>query len=186
MAEVDRADGRGVGDGTAPPELGDLGVVQAGEVTFAVADVPGLIEGASEGRGLGHDFLRHVERCAAIVHVVDLATMEPGRNPLGDLDVIEHEQASYGGLEDRPRLVALNKIDVPDGREISDMVVEELTERGLRVFPISAASGEGTRALTFAMAEIVLAARVEAAQMRVAQIDEELLQALERWEALAR
>ena len=67
----------------------NLGVVQAGDTTFTVADVPGLIEGASEGRGLGHDFLRHVERCAAIVHVVDLATMEPGRNPMSDLDVIE-------------------------------------------------------------------------------------------------
>ena len=67
----------------------NLGVVKAGDTTFTVADVPGLIEGASEGRGLGHDFLRHIERCAAIVHVVDLATMEPGRNPLDDLDVIE-------------------------------------------------------------------------------------------------
>ena len=94
----------------------NLGVVTAGETTFTVADVPGLIEGASEGRGLGHEFLRHVERCAALVHVVDTATMEPGRNPVDDLDVIENELSRYGGLEDRPRLVALNKIDVPDGR----------------------------------------------------------------------
>ena len=92
--------------------------------------MPGLIEGASEGRGLGHDFLRHIERCAAIVHVIDTATMEPGRNPVDDLDVIENELARYGGLEDRPRLVALNKIDVPDGRDIADMVVEDLRERG--------------------------------------------------------
>ena len=141
----------------------NLGVVTAGETTFTVADVPGLIEGASDGRGLGHDFLRHVERCAALVHVLDTATMEPGRNPLDDLDVIERELSRYGGLEDRPRLVALNKIDVPDGRDISDMVLEEFRERGLQVFPVSAASGEGTRALTFAMAEIVKAARVEAA-----------------------
>ena len=88
----------------------------AGETTYTVADVPGLIEGASEGRGLGHEFLRHVERCAALVHVVDTATMEPGRNPVDDLAVIENELSRYGGLEDRPRLVALNKIDVPDGR----------------------------------------------------------------------
>ncbi|MCW2814657.1 MAG: obgE [Nocardioides sp.] len=142
----------------------NLGVVTAGETTFTVADVPGLIEGDSDGRGMGHDFLRHVERCAALVHVLDTATMEPGRNPVDDLDVIELELSRYGGLEDRPRLVALNKIDVPDGREIADMVVEELTARGLRVFPVSAASGEGTRALTFAMAEIVQAARVEAAE----------------------
>jgi len=139
----------------------NLGVVSAGDTTYTVADVPGLIEGASEGRGLGHEFLRHIERCAALVHVLDTATLEPGRNPVDDLDVIEGELARYGGLEDRPRLVALNKIDVPDGREIADMVVEELRDRGLRVFPVSAASGEGTRELVFAMAEIVEAARAE-------------------------
>jgi len=139
----------------------NLGVVTAGDTTFTVADVPGLIEGASEGRGLGHDFLRHIERCAALVHVIDTATMEPGRNPVEDLDIIENELSRYGGLEDRPRLVALNKVDVPDGREIADMVADELRERGLRVFPVSAASGEGMRELTFAMAEIVQKARNE-------------------------
>jgi GTPase len=139
----------------------NLGVVTAGDTTFTVADVPGLIEGASEGRGLGHDFLRHVERCAALVHVVDTATMEPGRNPVEDLDVIENELGRYGGLEDRPRLVALNKVDVPDGREIADMVTEELRDRGLEVVPVSAASGEGLRQLTFAMARVVEAARRE-------------------------
>src|SRR5918995_3198963 len=137
----------------------NLGVVTAGETTFTVADVPGLIEGAAEGRGLGHDFLRHIERCAALVHVIDTATIEPGRNPLDDLDVIERELARYGGLEDRPRLVALNKIDVPDGQDIADMVVEELRGRGLQVFEVSAASGAGLRELTFAMAEIVVASR---------------------------
>src|SRR3954471_5834864 len=137
----------------------NLGVVTAGDTTYTVADVPGLIEGASEGRGLGHEFLRHVERCAAIVHVVDTATVEPGRNPVDDLDVIEHELASYGGLDDRPRLVALNKIDVPDGREMVDIVRADLEGQGLRVFAVSAASGEGLRELTFAMAEIVQAAR---------------------------
>jgi len=137
----------------------NLGVVRAGEVTFTVADVPGLIEGAAEGRGLGHEFLRHIERCAALVHVVDTASIEPGRNPLDDLDVIEGELARYGGLEDRPRLVALNKVDVPDGRDIAEMTIDELRARGLRVFPISAASGEGTRELIFAMAELVAASR---------------------------
>jgi GTP-binding protein len=137
----------------------NLGVVTAGDTTFTVADVPGLIEGASEGRGLGHEFLRHVERCAALVHVVDTATIEPGRNPVDDLDVIENELSRYGGLDDRPRLVALNKIDVPDGRDLSDIVIDELREQGLRVFPVSAASGEGLRELGFAMAEIVAAAR---------------------------
>jgi len=139
----------------------NLGVVTAGDTTFTVADVPGLIEGASEGRGLGHDFLRHIERCAALVHVVDTATMEPGRNPVEDLDIIENELSRYGGLEDRPRLVALNKVDVPDGREIADMVTEDLRERGLEVVPVSAASGEGLRQLTFAMARVVEAARRE-------------------------
>ncbi|GAB2765422.1 GTPase ObgE [Nocardioides salsibiostraticola] len=139
----------------------NLGVVTAGETTYTVADVPGLIEGASEGRGLGHDFLRHIERCAALVHVLDTATMEPGRNPADDLDVIENELAKYGGLEDRPRLVALNKIDVPDGRDISDITIEDLRARGLRVFPISAASQEGLSQLKFAMAEIVNEARAE-------------------------
>jgi len=137
----------------------NLGVVTAGEVTFTVADVPGLIEGASEGRGLGHDFLRHVERCAALVHVIDLATMEPGRNPVSDLEVIENELSRYGGLEDRPRLVALNKVDVPDGRDLADIVADDFAERGLRVFPVSAASHEGLRELTFAMAELVAARR---------------------------
>ena len=139
----------------------NLGVVTAGDTTFTVADVPGLIEGASEGRGLGHDFLRHVERCAALVHVIDMATLEPGRNPLEDLDVIERELSRYGGLEDRPRLVALNKVDVPDARDLADIVREDFAARGLKVFEVSAASHEGLRELTFAMAEIVSRARAE-------------------------
>jgi GTPase len=139
----------------------NLGVVTAGDTTFTVADVPGLIEGASEGRGLGHDFLRHVERCAALVHVIDTATMEPGRDPESDLDVIERELSRYGGLEDRPRLVALNKVDVPDGRELADMVREDLEARGLRVLTVSAASREGLRELAFAMAELVAQSRAD-------------------------
>ena len=137
----------------------NLGVVTAGDVTFTVADVPGLIEGASEGRGLGHDFLRHVERCAALVHVIDTATMEPGRDPLSDLEVIEGELSKYGGLEDRPRLVVLNKVDVPDGRDLAEIVLPDLEARGLKVLMVSAASHEGLRELSFAMAEIVAAAR---------------------------
>ncbi|GAB2748427.1 GTPase ObgE [Nocardioides pakistanensis] len=137
----------------------NLGVVTAGDTTFTVADVPGLIEGASEGRGLGHDFLRHVERCAALVHVIDMATMEPGREPLGDLDVIERELSRYGGLEDRPRLVALNKVDVPDARDLADIVREDFAARGLEVHEVSAASHEGLRELSFAMARIVAEAR---------------------------
>ncbi len=148
----------------------NLGVVTAGDVTFTVADVPGLIEGASEGRGLGHDFLRHVERCAALVHVIDTATLEPGRDPVGDLDVIENELERYGGLVDRPRLVALNKVDVPDGRDLADIVLPDLHERGLRVFLISAASHEGLRELSFAMADIVSEARAARPEVEATRI----------------
>lgn len=137
----------------------NLGVVVAGDVTYTVADVPGLIEGASQGKGLGFDFLRHIERCQAIVHVIDCATFEPGRDPLSDLDVIEAELAAHGGLEDRPRMVALNKVDVPDAAEIAEMVKADVQARGLKTFLISTKSGEGLSGLTFAMADLVAARR---------------------------
>ena len=142
----------------------NLGVVEAGDVQFVVADVPGLIPGASQGKGLGHDFLRHVERCSTLVHVLDCATEEPGRDPAADLAVIEHELAAYGeatgvDLVARPRLIALNKIDVPAARERADQVKPELEERGYQVFEISAATGEGLRPLGFAMAALVAADR---------------------------
>jgi GTP-binding protein len=137
----------------------NLGVVSADDIVFTVADVPGLIPGASEGKGLGLEFLRHVERCSVLVHVIDCLTLEPGRDPLADLDVIESELEAYGGLLDRPVLVALNKIDVPDGREMADMVRPMLQERGYRVFEVSAVSHEGLRPLIFAMGQLVLQAR---------------------------
>lgn len=140
----------------------NLGVVVAGAVTYTVADVPGLIEGASEGRGLGHDFLRHIERCLAIAHVIDCATYEPGRDPLSDLDIIEGELAAHGGLEDRPRFVVLNKIDIPDARELAEIVRPDVEARGLKVFEVSTKSGEGLQALTFYMADLVAARRAEA------------------------
>ena len=140
----------------------NLGVVAAGEAVFTVADVPGLIAGASEGRGLGLEFLRHVERCSVLVHVIDCATLESDRDPESDLDAIEAELAAYGGLNDRPRLVALNKIDVAEARELAEMVTASLEARGLRVFSISTASHEGLRQLTFAMAEVVAAHRASA------------------------
>jgi len=139
----------------------NLGVVKAGDTVFTVADVPGLIEGASEGRGLGHDFLRHIERCAALLHVIDLATLEPGRNPVEDLEIMERELAKYGGLDDRPRMVALNKADVPDGKDMADIVTEEIAARGWPVFQISALAHLGLKELTFAMAEVVSKARRE-------------------------
>lgn len=153
----------------------NLGVVEAGSTRFTVADVPGLIPGASEGKGLGLEFLRHVERCAALVHVLDCATMEPGRDPLSDLEALESElesyevDASYAGagdlvpLNQRPKLVALNKVDVPEARELAEFVRPELEERGYRVFEVSAAAHDGLRQLTFAMGDLVSSAR-EAAE----------------------
>ncbi|GHE47625.1 GTPase Obg [Streptosporangium violaceochromogenes] len=142
----------------------NLGVVTAGETVFTVADVPGLIPGASQGKGLGHEFLRHVERCSTLVHVIDCATMEPGRDPVSDFEAIEAELRAYGKLEDRPRLVVLNKSDVPDARDLADIAGPMLQERGLRVFSISAATHEGLKELTYAMGEMVAAARRAAPQ----------------------
>jgi GTP-binding protein len=140
----------------------NLGVVRIDDATFTMADVPGLIPGAAAGKGLGLEFLRHIERCAVLVHVIDTATLDPGRDPLSDIDAIEHELAAYGGLADRPRLVALNKVDVPDGRDLAEIVRPDLEARGLRVFEVSAATREGLRELTFAMAGLVAQSRAAA------------------------
>ncbi|SHF44059.1 GTPase ObgE [Streptoalloteichus hindustanus] len=138
----------------------NLGVVTAGETVFTVADVPGLIPGASQGRGLGLDFLRHIERCAVLVHVVDCATYEPGRDPLSDIDALEAELAQYtpslgGELADRPRVVVLNKVDVPEGRDLAEIVRPEIEARGLPVFEVSTATREGLRELTYALGRVV-------------------------------
>ena len=141
-----------------------LGVVEAGDTQYVVADVPGLIPGASEGRGLGLDFLRHVERCSVLVHVIDCATQEPGRDPVTDLDVIEAELTAYdeltgAGLAGRPRVVVLNKVDVPEAHDLADIVTPDLEARGLPVHQVSAASGAGLRELAFALGAIVADAR---------------------------
>ncbi|HEX5856662.1 MAG TPA: GTPase ObgE [Microbacterium sp.] len=139
----------------------NLGVVQSGDLRYTVADVPGLIEGASEGRGLGLEFLRHVERCTALVHVLDCATLDPGRDPLTDLDVILAELAAYPVPEgqtpllERPQLIALNKIDVPEAKDLAEMVRPELEARGYRVFEISTVAHKGLRELTFALGGII-------------------------------
>lgn len=138
----------------------NLGVVTAGSETFTIADVPGLIPGASQGKGLGLEFLRHIERCSVLVHVVDCATYEPGRDPASDIAALETELAQYtpsltGDLADRPRLVVLNKIDVPDARELAEFVADDLREAGFRVFPVSTATHEGLPALKYALAEVV-------------------------------
>jgi GTPase len=145
----------------------NLGVVDAGEAQFVVADVPGLIPGASRGKGLGLDFLQHVERCSVLVHVLDCATEEPGRDPVSDLDVIENELAAYevatgAGLQDRPRIVALNKVDVPAARDLAELVTPDLEARGLTVCEVSAATREGLRDLAFTMAALITATRAAA------------------------
>jgi GTP-binding protein len=158
----------------------NLGVVQAGASRYTVADVPGLIPGASAGKGLGLEFLRHIERCAVVVHVVDCATLEPGRDPVSDLNVIEAELGAYAGdlgieggrvpLMQRPRIVVLNKIDVPEARDLAELVRPILVDRGLPVFEVSTASHEGLRSLEFALAERVEAARAAAPQPEATRV----------------
>jgi GTPase len=148
----------------------NLGVVQAGDTRFTVADVPGLIPGASEGKGLGLEFLRHVERCAALVHVLDCGTLETDRDPVKDFDIIEEELSHYGGLSERPRLIALNKVDLPDGKAMADMVQPILEERGYQVYQISAASHIGLTELNYAMARIIQEARRAEALVEKARI----------------
>jgi GTP-binding protein len=139
----------------------NLGVVQAGEMRYTIADVPGLIEGASQGKGLGLEFLRHVERCSALLHVIDCATMDPGRDPISDLDVILAELAAYQvpegqtPLVERPQLVALNKIDIPDALELAEFVKAEFEARGYPVYLISSATNQGLRELNFALGKLV-------------------------------
>ncbi|MGO1547685.1 GTPase ObgE [Microbacterium gubbeenense] len=143
----------------------NLGVVQAGDTRYTVADVPGLVEGASEGRGLGLEFLRHVERCTALVHVLDCATLEPGRDPLSDLEIIRTELARYPVPEgqtpliERPQIVVLNKIDVPEAEELAAFVRADIEALGYRVLEISTVAHRGLRELTFALAELVKAER---------------------------
>ncbi len=147
----------------------NLGVVTAGSERYTIADVPGLIPGASEGKGLGLEFLRHVERCSVLAHVIDCATLEPNRDPMTDLDVIEAELAAYvtddalGGrpLSERTRIVVLNKADVPEARDLAEMVRPMLEERGLEVHVVSAVAHTGLKELGFALARHVAAARAE-------------------------
>ncbi|WP_392542505.1 GTPase ObgE [Oryzobacter telluris] len=147
----------------------NLGVVTAGSQRYTIADVPGLIPGASEGKGLGLEFLRHVERCSVLVHVVDCATLEPNRDPMTDLDVIEAELAAYvtddslGGrpLSERTRIIVLNKADVPEALDLAEMVKPMLEEKGLEVFIVSAVAHTGLKELGFGLARHVAAARAE-------------------------
>jgi len=121
-----------------------LGVVSLREgQSFVLADIPGLIEGAHEGVGLGHDFLRHIERTRVLIHVLDVSGME-GRDPIEDYRKINHELQQYNErLARRPQIIAANKMDLPEGQENFDRVAEFMKAEGREIFPISAATGEG-------------------------------------------
>ena len=132
---------------TLTPNLGVVGL--AGDRSFVVADVPGLIEGAHEGHGLGHRFLSHLERTRVLVHVIDMSSAS-GRDPVTDYDVITRELALFPGrdasgerLQDKPIIVAANKIDALDDPSRLTALRRHLKTRGVPVFPVSAATGEG-------------------------------------------
>ncbi|MDR2372954.1 MAG: GTPase ObgE [Bifidobacteriaceae bacterium] len=151
----------------------NLGVVEAGDIRFTVADVPGLIPGAGQGKGLGLEFLRHIERTAVICHVLDAATLEPGRDPLSDLRAIEGELSQYSEdlgitgasqpLMERPRVIALNKVDVPEAEELAALVRPDLEATGWPVLEVSAVSRRGLAALGFELGRQVVEGRSRAA-----------------------
>ena len=131
----------------------NLGVVDLeGADGFVIADIPGLIEGASEGVGLGHEFLRHIERTRVLIHMVDAASTE-GRNPIEDIRAINRELKAYNEeIASRPQVIAANKIDCFYGDDKETMLSslrEEFEPEGIRVFPISAVTGEGVRELLY-------------------------------------
>jgi GTP-binding protein len=130
---------------TLTPNLGVVGM--SGGRSFVVADIPGLIEGASEGLGLGHRFLRHVERTRALIHLLE-RNDDPGRAPLADFDIINRELARYDpALAARPQVVALAKMDITETREAYPALRAEFAARGIFLHPVSAATGEGVREL---------------------------------------
>jgi len=125
-----------------------------------VADIPGLIEGASEGHGLGHQFLRHVERCRVLVHLVDLGTADEGRDPVADFDIINRELERYSPtLADKPQVVVGNKLDLTHAREAFPAFARALKRRGLTVLPLSGATGEGLPQVLDACARILFSTR---------------------------
>lgn len=136
-----------------------LGVVTLGEgISFVLADIPGLIEGAHRGAGLGHEFLRHIARTRVLIHLLDLADAE--RDPLRDLEVVNRELWEYDpALRTRPMLIGLNKIDQPQARRRAEELATQFAGTGHRIFPISALTGEGVRVLMDAAAEALATAR---------------------------
>ena len=129
----------------------NLGMVRHHGQDFVMADIPGLVEGASDGAGLGHDFLRHVERTRLLLHVVDAAGSE-GRDPVADFEQINEELQKYGDLADRPQIIAANKMDLPDGQTGFEMLKEHIGDR-YPIFPISAATRQGLDALMNCVSE---------------------------------
>ncbi len=139
----------------------NLGVVEHGEQSWVMADIPGLIEGAHQGVGLGHEFLRHIERTRVLLHVVDVAGTE-GRDPVDDFLKINEELGFYDErLTKLPQIVAANKIDIPAGEENLPRFHEAVQKKGFKVFPISATTGQGIDALLAAIAETLRRVRVE-------------------------
>ncbi len=130
----------------------NLGVVDLAEGKgFVIADIPGLIEGASEGVGLGHEFLRHIERTKVIIHIVDAASTE-GRNPVSDIHAINKELEAYNKeISNRPQVIAANKIDAiyNNGEDPIQKIKDEFEPKGIKVFPISAVSGKGLKELLY-------------------------------------
>jgi GTP-binding protein len=141
----------------------NLGMVQYKDnLSFVMADIPGIIEGASEGVGLGHQFLRHVERCKVLIHLLDLGAEGEGREPLKDYDILNRELEKYSQeLFRKPQVVAANKIDLPHGREKLEGLRAALRERGIALFPVSTATGEGLQALMDVTAEVLFTGRTE-------------------------
>ena len=131
----------------------NLGVVYVDDgVSFVMADIPGIIEGASEGAGLGHEFLRHIDRCRLLVHVVDVSGSE-GRDPVADFDAINQELKQYSPeLASRPQIVAANKADIMSDDSLLSALREHVEALGFPLFTISAAAHQGTRELVFAVA----------------------------------
>ncbi|MCM1282325.1 MAG: GTPase ObgE [Muribaculaceae bacterium] len=135
----------------------NLGVVDMDGGGFVIADIPGLIEGASEGVGLGHEFLRHIERTKVMIHVVDAAGVE-GRDPIADIRAINRELCAYNPkLLEKPQVIAANKIDAvyEDENTIIASLRQEFEGEGIRVYPISAVSGKGVRELLFYVKELL-------------------------------
>jgi GTP-binding protein len=136
----------------------NLGVVGWRERSFVVADIPGLIEGAHAGAGLGHQFLRHVERCRVLVHLVEGANPEPGRSPKADLDAIDRELALYSTeLAKKPQVIAVTKVDVPEARAAGEKLAKLLGRRKkpVKVHLVSAVTGEGMKELLDAVGRVL-------------------------------